>query len=630
MALNTVWRFLTFAALLCALLLSASVSAASSLLSYERYRVFELALHADIVVTGEIGAVQQETFDLRVEQRIVGGAEEPSIRVKQFDNWTCASRWTEYAAGQRVLLFLSNPKDGVCSILGGGGEGEMPLHGTDVIVRGYRVRGFDHGHTPIGSESVSGAVIALDEITNAVRGLRATLRLEEKPDAQGFIRDRVSLREAIGEFESFARTSRTARHMFGEAISNRSWTGPPAPPGDQPNSKDLRWLRSSPDAKHSSDDAISNASGLTFTGDFNGDGIDDLAAVTPFGNDLGSDDPVLRVLCLDSHGAVASQLRIDPAGAGPNFYMDAGHYPAAAIASLGDLDGDGIAELCLGSAYWRGDKGRRGTAWTLFPRRDGTLKRFVEISAAPQLSAAGVEDGVGFGNCLATLGDLDGDGSVELAIGQDPLFDYGTEHGRSVYITSIARDGSVAKALRIDGRHEGLSETGNWLGDSLARVGDVNGDGITDLAVGVPDDTDGGEVRGAVWILFLAKDGSVLEKHKISGWEGDFNGALVDWSCFGRTLAGPGDIDGDRVPDLLVGSNSGIWTLFLTRSAKVRAHRKLESGSTGKEYFGFTLTVQTHAAENSSATVICGGARGVEARVLWTLTLDKSGALRPR
>ena len=47
-------------------------------------------------------------------------------------------------------------------------------------------------------------------------------------------------------------------------------------------------------------------------------------------------------------------------------------------------------------------------------------------------------------------------------------------------------------------------------GISAAAIGDLDGDGITDLAVGAGYDDDGGADRGAVWILFLNPDGTVL------------------------------------------------------------------------------------------------------------------------
>jgi len=60
------------------------------------------------------------------------------------------------------------------------------------------------------------------------------------------------------------------------------------------------------------------------------------------------------------------------------------------------------------------------------------------------------------------------------------------------------------------------------FGQSIASMGDIDGDGIQDLAVGAPGDDDGGGQRGAVWILFMNADGTVRSHQKISETEGGF------------------------------------------------------------------------------------------------------------
>jgi hypothetical protein len=42
-----------------------------------------------------------------------------------------------------------------------------------------------------------------------------------------------------------------------------------------------------------------------------------------------------------------------------------------------------------------------------------------------------------------------------------------------------------------------------FFGTSISFLGDLDVDGVTDIAVGGPGDDDGGESRGAVWVLFL-------------------------------------------------------------------------------------------------------------------------------
>src|SRR5690349_3290761 len=85
-----------------------------------------------------------------------------------------------------------------------------------------------------------------------------------------------------------------------------------------------------------------------------------------------------------------------------------------------------------------------------------------------------------------------------------------------------------------------LSGDASSFGKSLALVGDLDGDRCSEIAVGSPSDGDGR--RGKV-LLFSGKNGSVREL------AGD-----VENGGFGTDVAGIGDQDGDRVPDLAVGS----------------------------------------------------------------------------
>ncbi len=67
-------------------------------------------------------------------------------------------------------------------------------------------------------------------------------------------------------------------------------------------------------------------------------------------------------------------------------------------------------------------------------------------------------------------------------------------------------DGTVKPHQKVSsavGGFTGILDDGDLFGNSAVSLGDLDGDGLTDLAVGAPDDDDGGENRGAVWVLFL-------------------------------------------------------------------------------------------------------------------------------
>jgi hypothetical protein len=68
---------------------------------------------------------------------------------------------------------------------------------------------------------------------------------------------------------------------------------------------------------------------------------------------------------------------------------------------------------------------------------------------------------------------------------------------------------SHQKISETSGGFTGLLDSSDFFGYSVASLGDLDGDGTTDLAVGAAADDDGGSGQGAVWILFLDTDGTV-------------------------------------------------------------------------------------------------------------------------
>jgi hypothetical protein len=141
-------------------------------------------------------------------------------------------------------------------------------------------------------------------------------------------------------------------------------------------------------------------------------------------------------------------------------------------------------------------------------------------------------------------------------------------------LAAAAQVGSVVRYQHVNealGGFGGALQPEDDFGTSLAGLGDVDGDGVPDVAVGAPGDDDGGVDRGALWILFLNADGTVAFEQKISATAGGFGGVLDAPDNFGRSVAALGDLDGDGIPDLAVGApfdddggtNQGaVWILF--------------------------------------------------------------------
>ena len=99
----------------------------------------------------------------------------------------------------------------------------------------------------------------------------------------------------------------------------------------------------------------------------------------------------------------------------------------------------------------------------------------------------------------------------------------------------------------------GLAD-GDQFGHGLTSIGDLDGDGVIDLAVGAWLDDQGGSNKGSVWVLFMNANGTVRSKTQIAENVGGFSGNLDNDDYFGIAVASVGDLNGDGNEELAVGA----------------------------------------------------------------------------
>ena len=384
-------------------------------------------------------------------------------------------------------------------------------------------------------------------------------------------------------------------------------------------------------------------SALTTLGDLDGNGVLDLAVGAPADDDTAlhpnfAGDGAVWVLLLDEQGGVLRRQRINEAEGGLTGELDVDDRFGGALAALGDLDGDGVGELAVGATGRRHPfSTQHGKVYVLFLASDGTVKAQQKIGEGLGGFAGSLPLGEEFGAALASLGDLDGDGLDELAVG--------APGANRVYVLFLAADGSVRSQVELGpglGGFGGVLTLSDRFGSALARLDDLDGDGLGELAVGALGRQNGFPLgtRGALWVLFLGRDGRVRAERELAPELNGFTGALRMGDLFGCALAAPGDLDGDGVGDLCVGargdddgrpnlSTGAVWTLFLARDGSVRGQQKISAtrGSLPEELgrfdeFGWALAALGDIDGDGLGDLCVGSPSAGRGGRVWRLRLD--------
>ncbi len=291
-------------------------------------------------------------------------------------------------------------------------------------------------------------------------------------------------------------------------------------------------------------------------GDLDGDGFGDLIVS---GDPVGEETEVMMVFA----GPISGSLSMD-AAAGRLEGEDGDSTGGWRLASPGDTDGDGWPDMLVGAyemsvsvedssvgycakeeeSEWTelGDEENFGTVYLLQGPLSGSGTM---AEAGARLLGEDTEDSAG--HALGRIGDWDGDGLSDLAIGASGNCEQGSYAG-AVYLITHTPEGDLPLAdadVKLMGEDHGVA-----AGAELIGLDDANGDGLVDLLVGGP----GGELatdaeQGFVYLVL----GSVSGKHSLAEAQARLVGEGRG-SEAGSSLASAGDQDGDGLTDFYVAS----------------------------------------------------------------------------
>lgn len=251
-------------------------------------------------------------------------------------------------------------------------------------------------------------------------------------------------------------------------------------------------------------------------GDFDGDGRNDFVFSHP-GNATGGN---VRLFSSATSQFVHTWNGI---AAGDRF--------GAAVAGIGDLDGDGISDLAIGSP--KEDGGLEDT---------GSVRVYSTATKALRFVQFGLGDKAHLGAAVAAAGDVDLDGFPDVVVGAASAAGEPQWTMNQAFVFSGAT-GAAIRTLAPLAFNEGF-------GFSVAGVGDVNDDGSPDLVVGAPRAQDGTPKTLGRVDAFSGRDATVLWRQ-----DGGSHG-----SQFGVEVALLGDTDGIEGDELLIREGMFVWT----------------------------------------------------------------------
>ncbi len=280
--------------------------------------------------------------------------------------------------------------------------------------------------------------------------------------------------------------------------------------------------------------------------DLNADGKAEILVGAP-GNDLGGADAGAAYLVFGK----ANTTDVETSALGARGFRirgeAAGDGAGSTLGTVGDLNGDGKAELLVGAELNDAGGADAGAVYVVFGKST-TSEVLLSALGTGGFRIRGIA-GEHAGSAVAGIGDVNGDGRADILVG--------AEAGNKAYVVFGKADTTEVLLSAVAAGSGGFvinaEAAGDLSGMTVAAGGDLNRDGVADFIVGAPHNAEGGTNAGAVYIVWGGARGPV-DLSLVSQGIGGAKLVGTAGSLAGSAVALVPDMNGDGTGEVFIGA----------------------------------------------------------------------------